>query len=243
MKYNEKLFYQSVTEPFEVQEMDNGAKISMHYMNEEPFFMDNINKSRFSVWSSGDGVNYKIFIEKGDYEITKDLFTKEVNAIWMNFLTSIDKMRKKYIFCIMLPMLLVFLGALITLSILLPNQGWILFVALAVIIVLSLIPSSLLSRKMQAENIKAAAKVRDYVGVEKFKQIVEDQDAYMEKFYEDLQKKYEEEDRLAEEANNLDQIEADENDSETEETTTEEIKADSEAIEAEATEVEDTKEE
>ena len=212
MKYNEKQFYQSVTEPFEVQEMDNGAKVSLHYMNDEPFFMDNINKTRFSVWSSGDGVNYKIFVEKGDYEITKELFTKDVNAIWMNFLTSIDKMRKKYIFCIMLPMLLVFLGVLITISILFPNKGWILFVALAVIIVASLIPSALLSRKMQAENVKAASKVRDYVGVERFRQIIEEQDKYMEKFYDDLQKKYEEEDRIAAEAENLDQIEAEAND-------------------------------
>ena len=212
MKYNEKQFYQSVTEPFEVQEMDNGAKVSLHYMNDEPFFMDNINKTRFSVWSSGDGVNYKIFIEKGDYEITKELFTKDVNAIWMNFLTSIDKMRKKYIFCIMLPMLLVFLGILITISILFPNKGWILFVALAVIIVASLIPSALLSRKMQAENVKAASKVRDYVGVERFRQIIEEQDKYMEKFYDDLQKKYEEEDRIAAEAENLDQIETEAND-------------------------------
>lgn len=212
MKYNEKQFYQSVTEPFEVQEMENGAKVSLHYMNDEPFFMDNINKTRFSVWSSGDGVNYKIFVEKGDYEITKELFTKDVNAIWMNFLTSIDKMRKKYIFCIMLPMLLVFLGILITISILFPNKGWILFVALAVIIVASLVPSALLSKKMQAENVKAAAKVRDYVGVERFKQIIEEQDKYMEKFYDDLQKKYEEEDRIAEEAENLDQIEAEAND-------------------------------
>ena len=214
MKYNEKQFYQSVTEPFEVQEMDNGAKISLHYMNDEPFFMDNINKTRFSVWSSGDGVNYKIFVEKGDYEITKELFTKDVNAIWMDFLTSIDKMRKKYIFCIMLPMLLVFLGILITISILFPNKGWILFVALAVIIVASLIPSALLSKKMQAENVKAASKVRDYVGVERFKQIIEEQDKYMEKFYDDLQKKYEEEDKIAEEAENLDQIEAEANDKE-----------------------------
>jgi len=214
MKYNEKQFYQSVTEPFEVQEMDNGAKVSLHYMNDEPFFMDNINKTRFSVWSSGDGVNYKIFVEKGDYEITKELFTKDVNAIWMNFLTSIDKMRKKYIFCIMLPMLLVFLGILITISIIFPNKGWILFVALAVIIVASLISSALLSKKMQAENVKAASKVRDYVGVERFKQIIEEQDKYMEKFYDDLQKKYEEEDKIAEEAENLDQIEAEASDKE-----------------------------
>ena len=211
MKYNEKQFYQSVTESFEVQEMDNGAKISLHYMNDEPFFMDNINKGSFSVWSCGDAQNYKIFIEKGDYEVTKDLFEKDINEIWMNFLLKIDKMKRKYVLFIMLPLILVILAGLILLSILFPNKAWILVVALVAVIILSLIPSALLSRKMQVENIKAAAEVREKVGLEKFKQIVEEQDKYMEKFYDDLQKKYEEEDRLAEEAENLDQIEADAN--------------------------------
>ena len=228
MKYNEKQFYQSVTEPFEVQEMEDGAKVGLHYMNDEPFFMDNINKGSFSVWSCGDAKNYKIFIEKGDYEITKDLFTQDINQIWINFLTRIDKMKKKYVLCIMLPMLAVILAGLVLLSILFPNKAWILVVALAAVVILSLVPSALLSRKMQIENVKAAAEVREKVGLEKFKQIVEDQDKYMEKFYDDLQKKYEEEDRLAEEASNLDQIEAEGND--------ENIDEDEEVVEEEATE-------
>ena len=231
MKYNEKQFFQSVTEPFEVQEMENGAKISLHYMNDEPFFMDNINKGNFSVWSCGDAQNYKIFIEKGDYDITKDLFTQDINQIWMNFLLKIDKMKKRYVLFIMLPLILVILGALILLSILFPNQAWILVVALVVVVVFSLVPSALLSKKMQVENIKAAAEVREKVGLEKFKQIVEDQDKYMEKFYDDLQKKYEEEDRLAEEAENLDRIEAEANNKKIDEDETsneEEVEEDSE---------------
>jgi hypothetical protein len=240
MKYNEKQFYQSKTEPFETQEMSTGTKIELHYMNDEPFYMENINKSRFSSWASGDGKNYKLFVEKGLYEITSDLYTKEVNEIWLDFWATIDKMRKKYIFCIMLPMLGIFLAGLILITIFLPNQAWVFLVALVVILIASLFASSMLSRKMQMENINAATKVRDFIGVEKFKSIVDGQEKYIEKFYEDLQKKYEEEDRLAEEANNLDQIEAEENEAEAEETTAEEIKEDTEAVEANS---EDTKEE
>ena len=133
----------------------------------------------------------------------------------------------------MLPMLGVFLAGLILITIFLPNQAWVFLVALVVILVASLFASSMLSRKMQMENINAASKVRDFIGVEKFKTIVDGQEKYIEKFYDDLQKKYEEEDRLAEEANNLDQIEAEANE-EAEETTTEEVEADAEAIEANA---------
>lgn len=212
MKYNEKQFYQSVTEPFETQEMNNGKKIEVHYMNEEPFFMENINKSRFLAWASADGKNYKLFVEKGLYEVTNELYSKDVNEIWMDFWDRIDTMRRRYIFFIMLPMLAIFATAFILISILIPNTMWIIVVALIVLLIASLFASSMLSRKMQVENINAATRVRDKVGIERFQQIVKDQDAYIEKFYQDLQAKYEEEDRLAEEAENLDQIEADAND-------------------------------
>ena len=143
-------------------------------------------------------------------------------------------MRKRYIFFIMLPMLAIFLTGFILLSIFLPNQIWILLVALLVVLIASLFASSMLSRKMQIENINAATKVRDKVGVEKFKAIIDEQDKYIEKYYQDLQKKYEEEDRLAEEAENLDQIEADANDkkvTEEDEEVTEEIESEEETKE------------
>jgi len=229
MKYNEKFFYQSTTEPFETQEMSNGAKIEMHYMDEEPFYMENINKSRFLAWSSADGKNYKVFVDKGLYQETTELYTKDVNEIWMNFLIKIDQMRKKYIFYVMLPMLLLFITGFVLLSIFLPNQVWVLIVALVVVLLGSLFASSFLSRKMQIENINAAARVREHIGVDKFKEIVDRQDKYMEKYYDDLQKKYEEEDRLAEEQARLDEIEeendeevAEELDAEAEESTKEE---------------------
>lgn len=229
MKYNEKQFYQSVTEPFETQEMNNGKKIEVHYMNEEPFFMENINKSRFLAWASADGKNYKLFVEKGLYEVTNELYSKDVNEIWMDFWDRIDTMRRRYIFFIMLPMLAIFATAFILISILIPNTMWIIVVALIVLLLASLFASSMLSRKMQVENINAATRVRDKVGIERFQQIVKDQDAYIEKFYQDLQAKYEEEDRLAEEAENLDEIEAEENDEnieEVEESTEESVEED-----------------
>lgn len=211
MKYNEKQFYQSKTEPIETQEMNNGSKIELHFMNDEPFFMENINKSRFLAWASADGKNYKLFVEKGLYDVTNELYSKDVNEIWMDFWNKIDTMRRRYIFFIMLPMLAIFLTAFILISILVPNTMWILVVALVVLLFASLFASSLLSRKMQKENIDAASRVRDKIGIERFQQIVKDQEAYIEKFYQDLQAQYEEEDRLAEEQENLDEIEADAN--------------------------------
>ena len=241
MKYNEKQFYQSKTEPFETQEMENGSKIELHYMNEEPFYMENINKSRFLAWASADGKNYKLFVDKGLYEETSELYSKDVNEIWMSFWTKIDKMRKNYIFYIMLPMLAVFLIAFILISILIPNTMWVLIVALVVVLFGSLFASSMLSRKMQMANINAANEVRNKIGIEKFKAIVEAQDKYIEKYYADLQAKYEEEDRLAEETQNLDEIEAIENDKKVDDSelaVNEQIASEDTEIEEETTEKE-----
>ena len=90
MKYNEKQFYQSKTEPIETQEMNNGSKIELHFMNDEPFFMENINKSRFLAWASADGKNYKLFVEKGLYDVTNELYSKDVNEIWIFGIKSIQ---------------------------------------------------------------------------------------------------------------------------------------------------------
>ena len=113
MKYNDKQFFESKTEAFEVQEMNNGSTIELHYMDEEPFYMDNINRSRFSVWSSPNGKNYKLFIDKGLYEVTNELYTKDINEIWMEFWDKYDKMRKKVLFFFLLPLVGVFFFYLI----------------------------------------------------------------------------------------------------------------------------------
>ena len=203
--------------------------------------MENINKSRVLAWASADGKNYKLFVDKGLYEETSELYSKDVNEIWMSFWAKIDKMRKNYIFYIMLPMLAVFLIAFILISILIPNTMWVLIVALVVVLFGSLFASSMLSRKMQMANINAANEVRNKIGIEKFKAIVEAQDKYIEKYYADLQAKYEEEDRLAEEAQNLDEIEAIENDKKVDDSelaVNEQIASEDTEIEEETTEKE-----
>ena len=207
MKYNDKLFYQSTTDAFETQEIGEDTKIELHYMNDEPFFMELVNKSNFSAWSTVDGKNYKLFIEKGIYEETSGFYTKDVNEIWIEFWNKIDKMRKRYLFFVMLPMLALLFIAIILLSIFIPNNIVGYLIVFGVALVGSLFASSFLSRKMQLENIKGASRVRDHIGLEEFKVLVDKQEKYIEKFYEDLQKKYEEEDRLAEEAEKLAGIE------------------------------------
>ena len=78
-------FVPGENQPFEVQEFD-GRKIELFYMNDYDIILaDQINKGKFAVWSSNDGFNYRLYLEKGLYEKVKELYTPEINKIWVDF--------------------------------------------------------------------------------------------------------------------------------------------------------------
>lgn len=215
MKYNEKIYYQSVTDPFEIQEMSNGEKIELHYLNEEPFCNQFINQRLFSTWSCTGSDTYKLFIEKGMYEETQEFYTKEVNEIWIDFWDKATKNRKMYFLAFILPMLAILAVSFFLLAYF-KCPTWSLIVLIVVAFIASLFGSAFDRRKLLKENMNAANKIREIVGLENFEAIVEKQSKYMEKYYDDLQKKYEEEDRLAEEAlkqneESVDALESDDN--------------------------------
>ena len=59
--------------PIEVQEFDSRI-IKVFYLNEFDALMEEfINKGKFAVWSSVDGVNYHLYVEEGYYNELKEL--------------------------------------------------------------------------------------------------------------------------------------------------------------------------
>lgn len=66
MRLNPKLFaLGNEVEPVDVQEFD-GRKIEVFMMGPYPQVQEEfINKGKFAVWSSEDGINYRLFIEDG----------------------------------------------------------------------------------------------------------------------------------------------------------------------------------
>ena len=65
-------------------------------MNEFQALMDEfINKGKFAVWSSVDGVNYHLYIEEGYYNELKQLYTQPINKIWVDFWDTCVAITKK----------------------------------------------------------------------------------------------------------------------------------------------------
>ena len=96
MRINPKMFFvPGEDQPFEVQEFD-GRKIELFYMNDyDVILADQINKGKFAVWSSNDGFNYRLYLEKGFYETVKELYSSEINKIWVDFWDKTEKISNK----------------------------------------------------------------------------------------------------------------------------------------------------
>lgn len=200
MKYNDKVFYQVKGTPFDVQEMSDGSSIELFYLNEQPFFGENMKKGKFSDWSFLDGKKYRLFAEKGFYDSGSELFSKEVNEIWVDFWKKIGRKSKIYTFAFLVPIMLLYVTGLVLLSRFVIKETWFFVVGIIGMLIISTIARVILSKQLEKENILTANKIREHIGLEKFTTIVDNQNNYIEDYYAKLQEEYERIDREEQEA-------------------------------------------
>ena len=114
MRINPKI-YRAIdsAEPFETQEFD-GRKIELYFMNgfdgiQEEF----IGKGQFAVWTSDDGFNYRMLIEEGYYNVVGELYSQDINKIWVEFWDKTDAISKKFTRFFMIPMMIIVVAVVI----------------------------------------------------------------------------------------------------------------------------------
>ena len=192
MKINPKLFMVADgIEPIEVQEFDE-RKIEIYSMEQfegikEEFVMK---KGQFAVWSSVDGVNYRLFLEEGYRKEVSELYSEKVNRTWVNFYDTTDRISKKFSNYFVYPLMGVAVLACV-LSIFL-NQympswaSWVIIGVLAVMFVLMIFVNMKIKKVVLKENTKARQEIIDYLGENKFDALIEAQKSYMDKYYENL---------------------------------------------------------
>ncbi len=189
MKMLPKEYSKAVGEPFRVESY-KGAKLEMYFLDDRPDYSKFASRGRFSVWTS-DGVNYRLFVDKGYYHAVNLLYQNGVNDIWLDFTNSIYAAQKKMSTTYMLfsfIILAVVLGASYLIQALWPEQANNVFLVSMVVLFVGLFYSSGRQQKrlkalVDVENKKATELIRDEVGADGFQSILDAQELYYQQYF------------------------------------------------------------
>lgn len=201
MRINPKLFtIADSADAIEVQEFD-GRKVEIFHMDDYPKVKDEfINKGKFAVWSSVDGFNYRVFIEKGYHQELSALYTKAVNKIWVDFWDVCEGISRKTSYRIILPVTIVAIAGCIGLSFI-PNQQVGFFAMLGIVVVafvVMLFFNRLTKKKIYDANVQSVEEIKKCVGGSKnFDALIDAQKEYMDAYYDALYPSDEEEEEEA----------------------------------------------
>lgn len=185
MKINQKLYMLGeAQEPIEVQEFD-GRKVELFYLEDEVVKTDFINKSQFAVWSSLDGVNYRLYLEQGYYNAVPKLYSKEVNQIWLKFWDTTEAITRKTSRFILIPMMIVCIGLCIA-SFAIQNQiaSYVTIGVLIAAFIAMLVVNSFTRKKVMQENMNSRNKIAEVLGQDEFDNILKTQKDYMDAYYQ-----------------------------------------------------------
>ena len=192
MRINAKLYpvADEVT-PYETQTFDN-KKVELFMMSsfegiKEEFV---IKKGQFAVWSSMDGLNYRLFLEDGYYDTVKELYSQTVNKIWLDFYDRTDAISGKFSKFFVYPLMAIAIAACV-LSIVLQKQigaigSWIIIGVLALMFVAMIFVNMKIKKVIVNENAKSRQLIVDYFGGNRFDELIELQKSYMDEYFNKL---------------------------------------------------------
>lgn len=188
MRINPKA-YNIVSEstPIDVQEFDSRI-IEVYYLNEfEALMQEFINKGKFAVWSSEDGVNYRLFVEEGYYNELKQLYTQPINKIWVDFWDSCESLTKKSTTRIIIPGTVVSVILCLLTSLLPPEVStWATIAVVGVAFIGMMVVNRYTKKKIYDENVRSVDLIKKQIGSKNFENLLELQKDYMERYYDSM---------------------------------------------------------
>lgn len=183
MRLNPKVYKALVGEPFAVQEID-GKRVEFHYMDDTPYINQYAARGRFAIWTSDGKDNYKVLIESKYYEALKPFYEQGVNEIWLAFLTKVGNMSRKTNLIFLIPTMALYVILVTVFSIFWPEQMMILLIALlAGVILTNMTQSRYINKKVKEENGATQQAIKDYIGEEKFEELVKNQEVFYAEYF------------------------------------------------------------
>ncbi len=180
--------------PIETQNV-NGHSVEIYYMNDYKDVLEEFTRQgKFAVWSSKDGVNYRLAVEKDYYEKLNELYTVEVNKEWLGFWDNCEIIQKNFSRRVMIPSIIV----VIILFLFIANWNkmfksaqmsdtvnMILTFAVPAIYLIGLVfARKSIINKITQEQQTALDKIKVYFGETKYERLLKEQRTYIDEYFE-----------------------------------------------------------
>lgn len=181
LQYN---IFKQLNEPKEVQQTE-GRTVEIHSMNNTRFLSRFAGKGQFAVWTS-DSKTYKLMIEDGYYQTMKDLYSKRVNQVWIQFYEKADKVRFGLMYKMVLPLIGVSMILAVIFSMVEALQGYqnyALIGILGVVLVTNMLQTSIMRKKVEEARTAAVKDIQMIIGESKFSTLLEKQAQYYESYF------------------------------------------------------------
>lgn len=189
MKINQKIYYTVATEPFDVQELENGVKVELHSLNQnEALFNEYAPKAKFAIWSTIDGSCYKLLLEDSYYARLRELYGRRVNQCMVTFWSKVEVDRKRIMKLFFIPISIILI-AVFTILLFLPSilgeTGQL--VVMGATLVGFIIANMLINKKIDGivntHNSEAVEKIKNIVGHKHFEELMEETRAHYDDFF------------------------------------------------------------
>lgn len=190
MKINHKIYNSITTEPFDVQQLADGVTVELHSLNQNEYlYAQYAPKAKFAIWSSVDGKNYRLLLEDTYYPRMREMYGKRVNQCMIDFWNKVEKVRSKLMKFVFIPVsILVFLGfiALVLFGALLGEglQMVLMAAALIAFIIVNVFVNRKIDSAINTHNTEAVDKIKHIIGHKRFEELLNEQQAHYDEFFD-----------------------------------------------------------
>ena len=189
MKINPKLYNSVISEPFDVLELNDGATIELHSLNQnEELFNQYAPQAKFAIWTCADGKHYRLLLEDTYYPRMREFYGRRVNQCMVDFWDAVEKQRGKLIKFVFIPVSVLVFAIFIFLMFfghLLGDTGQMIAMGVTLVgfIVVNVVVNKKVEKIVNDNNSIAVEKIKNIIGHKRFEELLDEQQAHYDDFF------------------------------------------------------------